>query len=418
MFFHLLYIHLYRPFLKYTKSTSPLPSHVSPRKLCVQAASSISKLLRIYKRSYGLQQICNLAVYIAHSACTIHLLNLPDKNAQRDIIHGLKHLEEIAESWLCARRTLRILDQSASKWNIELPHQAFLVLERTHAKYGSWGSWDQIQSPTSSDEYAILAVPPVSPEAPIDLTTPGPISGSNQYVDSQTSTNMDTTETPNPNAAPPPLPYPSTFPTTRSSPPACICDRGAQINACSNTPGRQVPCLLYTNEPHQPQQQQQQQPQQQQSQQGVMANMAQQRYTDPNNINTTGPGPSAVQMPSSYGGMRNLVRESEDWWLKDQSALALGMNNWVDDWSGNADMGFESDPSSGNPLDAGVGGRERSLLETGSGNNPNSNSVTGPGTPIVPLKMEDGPTPGVGYPTGLDQNNMSQYYFDGQNRPI
>lgn len=152
-----------------------------------------------------------------------------------------------------------------------------------------------------------------------------------------------------------------------------------------------------------------------------MGNMAQQQLAaNPSNVNnTTGPVPSGFPMQSSYGGVRNLVRESEDWWLKDQSALALGMNNWVDDWSGNPDMGFESDPSSTNAMDVGVGGRERSLLGTASTNNANSATVTGPGTPVVPMKMEDDTTPGVGYPIGLDQNNMNQYYFDqSQNRPL
>lgn len=150
MLHHLLLIHLYRPFLKYTKTNTPLPSHVSPRKICTQAASAISKLLRIYKRTYGLRQICNIVVYIAHTACTIHLLNLPEKNAQRDVIHGVRNLEEIAEGWLCARRTLRILDISASKWQVELPPEASAIFERTHAKWGSWGSWDQTTSPSAS----------------------------------------------------------------------------------------------------------------------------------------------------------------------------------------------------------------------------------------------------------------------------
>jgi hypothetical protein len=76
MYFQLLFIHLFRPFLKYTQETSPLPQTVSPRKLCSQAAQSISKLARLYKRSYGLRQIPNIAVYIIHAGCAIHLLNL------------------------------------------------------------------------------------------------------------------------------------------------------------------------------------------------------------------------------------------------------------------------------------------------------------------------------------------------------
>jgi hypothetical protein len=131
MFFQLLYIHLFRPFLKYNPNNSPLPAHVSPRKLCTQAAAMISKLLRLYKRSHGLRQICNICVYIAHSACTIHLLNLPEKNAKRDIIHGVKHLEEIAEGWICARRTLGILSVLAKRWKVELPEEADAVLQRT-----------------------------------------------------------------------------------------------------------------------------------------------------------------------------------------------------------------------------------------------------------------------------------------------
>ncbi|KAF7442573.1 pathway-specific nitrogen regulator [Pyrenophora tritici-repentis] len=138
MFFQLLYIHLFRPFLKYNPNNSPLPAHVSPRKLCTQAATMISKLLRLYKRSHGLRQICNICVYIAHSACTIHLLNLPEKNAKRDIIHGVKHLEEIAEGWLCARRTLGILSVLANRWKVEMPEEAAAVLSRTDTKFGPW----------------------------------------------------------------------------------------------------------------------------------------------------------------------------------------------------------------------------------------------------------------------------------------
>ncbi|KAJ5982298.1 transcriptional regulator family: Fungal Specific TF [Penicillium sp. IBT 35674x] len=156
MFEQVLFIHLYRPFLKYTKATTPLPSHVSPRKFCTQAASIISKLLRMYKRTYGLQQICNIVVYIAHTACTIHLLNLPGRNPERDIVHGLRNLEEMADAWLAARRTLRILDTSANKWHVKLPAEAISVFERTHAKWGSWGSWDQATSPSTSEDSPII----------------------------------------------------------------------------------------------------------------------------------------------------------------------------------------------------------------------------------------------------------------------
>lgn len=158
MFYQLLFIHLFRPFLKYKQTSSPLPAHVSPRKLCTHAAATISKLLRLYKRTYGLRQIVNLAVYIAHTACTIHLLNLPEKNAVRDIVHGLKHLEEIADGWLCARKTLRILSISAQKWNIELPDEAAKLLVRTDAKYAAYSPMEQAspkQGPVNNNSHQI-----------------------------------------------------------------------------------------------------------------------------------------------------------------------------------------------------------------------------------------------------------------------
>ncbi|KAF5025797.1 hypothetical protein F66182_2130 [Fusarium sp. NRRL 66182] len=149
MFFHLQYIHLFRPFLKYSPTASPLPPHVSPRRICTANAGAISKLLRLYKKLWNLRQICNIAVYMVHSACTIHLLNLPEKTARRDITHGVKHLEEIAEDWLCARRTLSILSVLARKWNCELPEDAAFVLHRADEKYGTYSTSD-VPSPHSN----------------------------------------------------------------------------------------------------------------------------------------------------------------------------------------------------------------------------------------------------------------------------
>lgn len=148
MFFHLQYIHLFRPFLKYSPNSSPLPAHVSPRRICTANAGAISKLMRLYKKLYNLRQICNIAVYMLHSACTIHLLNLPERTAKRDIIHGVKHLEEIAEDWLCGRRTLSILSVLIAKWNVELPEEAAHVLKRTDEKWGRFSPSD-VPSPKS-----------------------------------------------------------------------------------------------------------------------------------------------------------------------------------------------------------------------------------------------------------------------------
>ncbi len=142
MFFHLQYIHLFRPFLIYSPKASPLPSHVSPRRICTANAGAISKLMRLYKKTYNLRQICNIAVYMVHSACTVHLLNLPEKTAKRNVIHGVKELEEIAEDWLCARRSLSIISVLVRKWGVELPDEAAQVLARSDDKYGMYSTSD------------------------------------------------------------------------------------------------------------------------------------------------------------------------------------------------------------------------------------------------------------------------------------
>lgn len=171
MFYHLQYIHLFRPFLKYTKEASPLEK-VQPRRICTTNANSISKLMRLYKKLYNLRQICNIAVYMLHSACTIHMLNLPEKTARRDITHGVKQLEEMAEDWPCARRTLGVISVLARKWNVELPEEAAIVLKRTDEKYGMF-STSEVPSPnrTAPSLAPSSPAPPYSPQASLLLST-------------------------------------------------------------------------------------------------------------------------------------------------------------------------------------------------------------------------------------------------------
>jgi hypothetical protein len=306
MFFQLLFIHLYRPFLKYNRATSPLPSHVSPRKFCTQAAGAISKLLRLYRRTYGLQQICNIAVYIAHSACTIHLLNLPDKNAKRDIIHGVKHLEEIGEMWTCARRTLRILGVMAEKWKTDVPDEAASIFSRTRTR---WGSAEPAQSPTNSDH------------SPNPLPTqPGPPRITTQSsLDQQALMSQSTTSTvpymQNDYFVPPPSSDHAPPTTRRSSGNHRRPPRSVAESVRGNTRLRQAPNLT-------------------KAQQDAWNAHHAARLQAANSQSMSSTSPSSASRTTDparlFGGVDSLVEESQDWWLKDQSALAMGFNNWID----------------------------------------------------------------------------------------
>ncbi|KAF2265795.1 hypothetical protein CC78DRAFT_598402 [Lojkania enalia] len=286
MFFQLLYIHLFRPFLKYNQNTSPLPAHVSPRKLCTQAAAMISKLLRLYKRSHGLRQICNIAVYIAHSACTIHLLNLPEKNARRDIIHGVKHLEEIAEGWLCARRTLGILSVLAKKWQVELPEEAATVLARTDSKFGVYGEPTTPKAATqeleqAGDQSQQLSTTPALQSYSMSLSTANTSSFDTGGVAVSNFASDNIHRLSEPRSLPPNDANALGHPRVQRHP-------NDNINASTpaSTAGGARISIDSTN-------------------------------------NSSGNSPSQL-----FGGVDALIREGQDWWLRDQSQLAMGFDNW------------------------------------------------------------------------------------------
>ncbi|KAH8705092.1 putative C6 transcription factor [Talaromyces proteolyticus] len=333
MFYQLLFIHLYRPFLKYTKSTSPLPQHVSPRKLCSQAAAAISKLLRIYKRSYGLRQICNIAVYIVHSACTIHLLNIPERNAKRDLIHGVRNLEEIAEGWLCARRTIRILDISASKWHIEVPSEVVAVFERTQAKWGSWGSWDRVTSPESvstsaTDNSLSIRANASSSSSIAPQPQPQHHHHQQQQQQQQQQATMTTNQAPY-QAAPA---FQQTFYTNVPQVYPRNPDHSYEtLNTQTHTPASNHNYLPINQTYPQPNNVSKSQPNN-----NRWASTSQE--VSCNNSNSSN-SPVAVMgtppMPVFSGLADHMIGENQDWWLRDQSALALGLENWGEGWAGN-----------------------------------------------------------------------------------
>lgn len=323
MFFHLLYIHLFRPFLKYNPSTSPLPSHVSPRKLCTQAAGSVSKLMRLYKRTYGLRQICNIAVYIVHSACTIHLLNLPEKTAKRDIVHGVKHLEEIAEDWLCARRTLSILSVLARKWRIDLPEEAATVFARTDARFGFFSTAD-VPSPKQE---LVVATPPstattppripqqLPQQTPTQQQTAKQIENQNQLRQSLYSYLPDSRFYPPMNAV---QRTSSSLQSPVGQPAAPAISGAGSLNATSDSV---VSALPYTRNHYS----------------NHSASTSRSTVTPASDLprnnsgitsDSSGTMTRQVSPNTMFGGVEALV-EAQDWWLRDQASMVVGFENWM-----------------------------------------------------------------------------------------
>ena len=376
MFFQLLYIHLFRPFLKYNQNTTPLPANVSPRKICTQAAAMISKLFRLYKRSHGLRQICNIAVYIAHSACTIHLLNIPDKIARRDIVHGVKHLEEIAEGWLCARRALGILSVLAKKWNVVLPEEAAAVLDRSEQKFGPFRDVATPKStnaslPGPTQQFSNLtSSPPAVYSVPISTTSPNFFTNINS---------MPVTTT-NPNAA-----Y---FATSSARPSRRLSDNH------SLPPHTAADFAL-------PRAQRQQFVSQSAGNTPPASAVAQSRNSLDSN-NTTGASPSEF-----WNGADQITKDGQDWWIRDQSQLASNWNSGFENWNlADADMSWLN---TNNGNGSGTGG---AVMSSGNANGmqPSANGSGRPAPAPAPLRTN---TNGNANGNGTFSNDTT-----GNNSPV
>jgi len=314
MFFQLLYIHLYRPFLRFTKSTSPLPVHVSPRKYCTQAASAISKLLRLYKRTHGLRQIINKVVYIAHTACTIHLLNLPDKNAKRDIVHGVKQLEEMGDCWTAARRTLRVLNLCAERWKIELPDEAQAAMTRTKARW----EWNEPGTGQVSPDTFTTMTQQITMRSVPDMMAQNLQQQQQHIASQQPSLQLMRLHQEQLGLSEPVALSPSeTAETRRSSGNFSLPPRSA-ADLIRNS-GRIRPSMSLTKE-------------QQDAWNALQARMEAASAQQAANT-VVGANASAQAL---FGGVESLIGESQDWWYNDQRQLALGFDNWTSsesDWN-------------------------------------------------------------------------------------
>jgi hypothetical protein len=241
-------------------------------------------------------------------------LNLPDKNAKRDITHGVKHLEEIAESWLCARRTLTILSMLSRKWNVKLPEEAADVLARTDEKFGSWNS--EIQVKSSPSEKAANMSPQQTSGTPLQQ-----IINMAQPATQSTSQQLD----------------PSVV--TASSGP----DTLRRINYTTSLPPKSVAELN-----------------QRSSRLPSHSIMPQQSAVTPptagpsygsHATRQTGDSPSAL-----FGGVEQLLRDGQDWWIKDQSQLAVEFEQWPVNFGVETGDAWVGIPASGASPQAVIGG--------------------------------------------------------------
>jgi len=272
-----------------------------------------------------------------HSACTIHLLNLPEKTAKRDIVHGVKNLEEIAEDWLCARRTLSILSVLARKWKVDLPEEAITVFSRTDSKFGTFSTAD-VPSPSKSSDL-IVTTPPSATSPPSSsrhvqngfdaARTQNQLQQSlYSYLPEAKSIGMSSIQS-QPS-------YNSSFNSAQHSQQR---NGGGSMNIQKDSLLSTVPYgqYAYTNTTSAP------------NQEFARADSA----TMSEATNTQSQAVTRQVSPSTlFGGVDALV-ESQDWWLRDQASLVVGFDNWMN--PGAVDMINGTSTGTGNETANGAG---------------------------------------------------------------
>ncbi|KAF2482956.1 fungal-specific transcription factor domain-containing protein [Neohortaea acidophila] len=289
MFCHLLFINLFRPFLRYSSTTSPLPPSVNPRKHCTQAAAAISRVMRFYKRSFGLRRIPNICIYILYVASTIHLLNLPQKDASKDLVHAIRHLEEISDCWPAAKRSLAILSALSHRWKVQVPEAAHDKFE----KYQSRAS----PSPALKQRQAALAAAAAAEPSPTQLAEPL------NWADATLQ------QLPSVFASGAPLPLTDVAPAL----PQVSAEAYSMLFYNHNTEGQ-------AEQVHQVHTAAQQQPQQSQ-------------ITTPQT--TVDSRPFQPSTPDMFGGVQQLLREGQqqDWTFRDPMPVPAELGSWAGNWS-------------------------------------------------------------------------------------
>lgn len=263
---------------------------------------------------------------MVHSACTIHLLNLPEKTARRDIIHGVKHLEEIAEDWLCARRSLSIISVLARKWNCELPEEAAAILQRTDEDYGYLGTGD-VPSPNQPMMPSVTPSPPAFPQSPVQLkTSPNRHDAQSSHIgqDANAAMSPDLMSTMGIGAIAPASVQPRQGPTSASVDP--VSNPALAFNSSWTMPGVSAPALPRYHQSYAP-------------------------------VQMTSSGPSTQ---SSRTATRNATPNSvyaidgQDWFLKDGINWQQNFEGWG--MAGPASNTNNNNSNNSNAAGAGAGG--------------------------------------------------------------
>jgi hypothetical protein len=221
-------------------------------------------------------------------------------------VHGLKHLEEIGESWLCARRTLGILHLVTKRWSIELPEEAEKTFMRAEAKFGPFK--DHESSPKLETQ-----LPPPTPMQPL------PPPSTQHQIQSNFNHNVNPVNGDPTNGFFPPSSAPLASPMPTPNIP--------QLDGSLSLPPHSADELNKSN-PHN----------------FAIPQAHQQDFFNSNyNQNRTSQAPPTQPTTSPsmlFGGVDSLIQE-QGWWLRDSHQLFANWNGMEHDTVPSGNSGFD-----------------------------------------------------------------------------
>jgi hypothetical protein len=120
MLYYTIIVHLFRPMLK----VDLIHSDVHPRDICIEAANSVSDLVRTYRQFYDFRVAHLIIPHCLLSVCIVHLLYSNDNRVSyQNLVDGLQGLEDLHECHYFGARSFRIIHTLAKTWNLPWPEE-------------------------------------------------------------------------------------------------------------------------------------------------------------------------------------------------------------------------------------------------------------------------------------------------------
>ncbi|KAF2809283.1 uncharacterized protein BDZ99DRAFT_443474 [Mytilinidion resinicola] len=119
MYYHTCIVHLFRPLMK----VDILHSDIRPREVCIDSANTVSDIMRLYRRHYSLRSCNLLLTHILLSITTVHLINSSNPVSRRNLIDGLRAMEDMSTCHYFTARTFKIIYNLCQKWNLPFPDE-------------------------------------------------------------------------------------------------------------------------------------------------------------------------------------------------------------------------------------------------------------------------------------------------------